>query len=312
MNPAFNSDIPSWVPACACLWLLGSLWVGWTRGLVRQAASLLGLVLATVIGFWLGPVISPVIPALGFPAFLRPAVGGLLLGLIIWGGVLLLSGIVFKKTDDQGFGMIRLAYGLSGAALGLLTGLIVLGIGAWGIRFFGTFAEGLQKGSVAGSRHKSRPQTVEFSPLVAIKKAVEESPPGQMLSRLDPLPEAVYARLQRMGQVFTNTTARERFIADPSMELLAKNTKLLALTADPELQEALHSGDLWALLRNHKVQSAASDAQLLTALRTVDLDRALERALSGPVSGGTISGSGLVAPRSKTPPPRAGGNLSKP
>jgi hypothetical protein len=45
------------------------------------------------------------------------------------------------------------------------------------------------------------------------------------------------------------------------------------------LQEALRSADLWALMRSPKVQAAAADTQLLTALRLREVDLALERAL---------------------------------
>jgi hypothetical protein len=292
------------------VWLFGSLWLGWKRGIVRQAASLIGLALASAAGFWLGPLISPIIPALGLPSFLRPLLGGILLGLIVWAGVSVLATIVFRKTEDQGLGMIRLFYGVSGAALGLLTGLFVLALGGLGIRFFGTFAEGLHTGSSLSQRGKGRGKSSsESPPLVSLKKALEESAPGRILGNLDPLPDTIYPRLQKLGQILTNSTARERLLSDPSMEAVSKNPKLLALKNDAELQEAMQSGDVWAVFRNAKIQSAASDAQLLTALRTIDLDKALERALSTPVSGGL-----LTSPRSteKIVAPHLGAGRSKP
>lgn len=304
------SDIPSWVPASAGLWLLGSFWLGWRRGVVRQAASLLGLVLAVALGFWLGPLMAPIVPALGFPSFLRPLAGGILLGGIVWCGVSVISAIVFRKTDDQGLGMIRLFYGISGGLLGLVSGLLVLGLGALGIRFFGAFAEGLHAGSVQTQRAKGRPKATEDSPsLVSLRKTLEDSAPGKFLGRLDPLPPEVYPRLQKLGQVLTSTPARERLLSDPSMEAISRSPKLQALKNDLELQEAMHSGDLWAVLRNPRLQSAAADAQLLTALGAVDLDKALDRALNGPVSGGTPSAN---RPAERNSPAPAGGTRSKP
>ncbi len=292
MTPTLPDAIPSWVPVCAGVWLLASTWRGWQRGLVRQAASLLGLAAAAVVGFWAGPILAPIVPAFGFPNFLRPILGGCAAGLVVWTGVNLVSSIVFRRTEDQSFGFIRLIYGMSGAVLGLLSGVALLGLAAWGVRFFGSFAEGLTKGETTALHARGKPATTTEPPaLVAIKKVIEDSSVGVLLGRLDPLPPNLYPRMQKLGQVFTNPAAKERFLTDPEMESLGKNLKLQALKTDPELQQALHSGDVWAVLRNPKVQSAAADAQLLTALRTIDLDKLLDRAVY-PVSGGPAGGLG--------------------
>ena len=306
MNTALSADIPSWVPMSAGVWLLTSTWLGWRRGVVRQAASLVGLVLAISAGFWLGPLVSPIVPALGLPNFLRPLLGGCLVGILIWGSVSIFSQIIFRKTEDQGLGVIRLIYGFSGAGLGLLSGLALLALAAWGIRFFGSFAEGLQQGTKAAVHAKGRPQpATEPAPLVLLKKAIEDSNAGSLLGRLDPLSPSVYPRAQKIGQVLTNSAARDRLLADPAMEALSKNAKLLALKSDPELQEALRAGNVWEILRNPKLQIAAADAQLLTQFRTVDFDKILDRALAAPVSGGLLPGAPAekVAP---TPKPAAG------
>jgi hypothetical protein len=106
----------------------------------------------------------------------------------------------------------------------------------------------------------------------------------------------------------TNPAAAERFLADPSMEVFSKNAKILSLRTDPQLQEALRGGDVWAVLRNPKVQLAAADAQLLTTLRTIDLDKALDRALATPVSGGLPANHA----NDKAPAPRTGSGRAKP
>jgi uncharacterized membrane protein required for colicin V production len=308
MNSTIAADIPTWVPACAGLWLLLSTWLGWRRGIVRQIASLLGLVLAVVIGFWLGPLISQIVPAFGLPAFLKPLLGGILVGLAICASMAIFSQIIFRKTEDQGFGLIRLFYGLAGAFLGLLYGVAVLGLACWGIRFFGNFADGLNKGNVAANS-KTKPQAPSSPPpLVSMKKILEESPAGGILGWLDPLPPKLYQRVHKIGQVFANPSAKDRLLADPSMEVLAKNTKILSLKSDPELQEALKSGDVWAILRNPKIQLAAADAQLLTALRTVDLDKILDHALT--VQGPNPTAA-AVSP-DKSPAPRTNPAHAKP
>lgn len=287
MYASLPAEIPPWVPLCAAFWLLASTWLGWQRGPVRQAASLSGLALGAAAGFGLGPVIAPVVPTFGFPQFLRPVFGGCLLGITIWGAISIFSSIVFRKTEEQGWGMIRMVYGLSGAALGLLSGLVVLGIGAVGVRSAGSFAEGVQKADRPAARTNTRSRAAtEEHPLNILKKAIDNSTVAPVLNALDPLPRSLYARLEKTGEVFASPSARQRLMSDPAMNMLAKNPKLIALMNEGPLQEALRSGDLAAILRNPKVQAAASDTQLLTLLRTMDLDALLERATAEPTSGG--------------------------
>jgi hypothetical protein len=259
-------------------------------------------------GFWLGPLIAPIIPSLGLPHFLRPLLGGVFVGILISIAVSLFSQIIFRKTEDQGFGVIRLFYGFTGAGLGLAYGLFVLALAAWGVRFFGSFAEGLVTGANAARTNPKKQPAVEPAPLVLINKALETSPAGTFLGMVDPLPPDMYPRLHKIGQIFTDQQAKERFLADPSVAAFSKSAKILSLKSDPELQEALHAGDVWAVLRNPKVQLAAADAQLLTALRTIDLDKALDHALATPVSGGPPQSP----PSAKPAPPRSGTGRAKP
>ena len=281
MQSLLPADIPTWVPACAGFYLLASIWLGWRRGLVRQAASLIGILAGLALGFTVGPILAPAVPALGFPSFFKPAISGCALGLCVWGALMLLSSIVFRKTEEQDFGLIRILYGTSGAALGLLSAFVMICVGAWGVRCFGSFAEGLHASPTTDHRVKSRPtQDQDMPALVALKKAVEESPIGGFLNQFDPLPKNLYPRLQKVGQLLTSPKAKERFMADPILAPLSKNSKLLALQNDPELLDAIQSGDLWRVIRNPKILAAASDTQLLTALRTSELDAALDRALA--------------------------------
>jgi len=286
MQSLLPADIPTWVPACAGFYLLASIWLGWRRGLVRQAASLIGILAGLVLGFTVGPFLAPAVPALGFPSFFKPVLSGGALGLFVWGAIMLLSSIVFRKTEEQDFGLIRIFYGMSGAALGLLSSLVVICVCAWGVRCFGSFAEGLHSPLANDHPIKTRNSLDQDTPpLVALKKAVENSPIGGFLNQFDPLPKNLYPRLQKVGQLLTNPKAKERFMADPILSPLSKNSKLLALQNDPELLDAIQSGDMWRVIRNPKILAAASDTQLLTALRTSELDAALDRALA---SGGAI------------------------
>lgn len=274
-------DVPTWIPACALVWLLASVWRGWSRGVIRQTVSLGALVGGAATAFYAGPLLAPALPTLGFPIFFRPLFAGGLVVLLVWGTVTAISSIVFRKTDEQGVGLVRIAYGLGGALLGLLSGLLLLGMCAWGVRIAGSLADGLQAGAQVRQAVKGR--TVSFSgdagALPSLKKIIEESPAAFWISKVDPLTPEWYPRLAKIGQVLTNPTAADRLFADPALAVVARNPRLAAIRSDPTLQEALRSADLWTLLRNPKVQAVAADTQLRTSLKLADLDGALERAL---------------------------------
>jgi hypothetical protein len=207
-------------------------------------------------------------------------------GLLLWVTITMISAVIFRKTDDQGVGIIRTVYGLSGAVLGLFSGLTVLALGAWGAHLAGSLSDGLQKGTLIkhSLKENSAPAASVADPttLTAFKNALEDSPLGGWIAKVDPVSPSLYPRLGKIGQVLTSNTARERLLADPELEAVAKNPRLLALKEDAKLQEELRSADLWAILRNPKVQAAAADTQLMTTLRAIDLDRAMDRALNPP------------------------------
>lgn len=287
------ADIPTWIPVCALSWLLASTWRGWSRGVIRQCVSLIALIAAIGTAVYAGPLLAPALPALGFPVFIRPIVAGTLIVLLIWGTVATISSIIFRKTDEQGVGLVRTAYGLGGALLGLLSGLLLLGICAWGVRIAGSLADGLQTGARVKSPSKGQPAQVstEASALPSLKRIIEESPLSAWIAKADPITPEWYPRLGKIGQILASPAASERLLADPAFATIARSPHLASIRNDPDLQDALRSADLWTLLRNPKVQAAAADTQLRTALSLLDVDRALERALR---------------PQNTPPPHRAG------
>lgn len=277
-------DIPTWIPVCTLIWLLLSAWRGWRRGVIRQGVSLVALAVGIGAAVYGGPLLAPAIRPLGVPVFLRPLVAGALIVLLIWGTIATIASVIFRKTDDQGIGLVRTVYGLGGAFLGLLSGFLLLGVCAWGVRLAGSLADGLQTGAKGKSTAPVRPGTVsaETGALPSLKKIVEESPLSEWIAKADPISSAWYPRLGKIGQILANPAACERLLADPAFAAVVRSPHLAALRSDPDIQEALRSADLWTLLRSSKVQAAVDDTQLQTALNLPDVDRALELALHPP------------------------------
>jgi uncharacterized membrane protein required for colicin V production len=277
MNLPIPADIPTWVIGCVAFWLLGCIWMGWRRGVVRQVVAILALAGACVAAFTLGPLLAPMVPPLGFPVFVRPIVAGILIGGAVWLTGIFLGAIVFKRTDEQSFGIIRLIYGVLGAGLGLVFGLSVLALAAWGIRLSGSFAEGVQRSSLTKTRHGSKP---EPSAILSLKHLLDETSVSSLLARLDPLPSTLYPKLEKAGQLLSSTESFERLLSAPDLEVLTRHPKVIALRGDPELQAAVREGDLLGILRNPKVRAAANDTQIMTALSRINLDQQVDAALS--------------------------------
>ena len=287
--PIAAAEIPTWIYGCLAFWLLASVWVGWRNGIARQIVSLAALGGAVVCGYHAGPFVAPLIPTFGFPVFLRPIIGGILIGALLWIMVGVISSIVLRRTDDQDFGIIRFAYGLLGGILGLVSGLAVIGLGAWGLRLSGSLAEGIQ----AGTRPRSAPKPAasqhaapllqpepETGLLLLLKKQLDASPFADALKTLDPVPAKAYQRLSKVGQILGDKQAMERLLALPSLQSVSKNPKLLALKDDPDFIAAVRSGNIMEALKNPRLQAAASDTQILTTIGTLDVDKALDQALA--------------------------------
>jgi uncharacterized membrane protein required for colicin V production len=282
MNPALPADIPLWVLVCLSFWMLGCLWIGWTRGLVRQALSIVALLGGIAGGIFLGPVLSPMVPALGFPVFARPLVAGVIVGIVLWVISAILSAIIFKKTEHQSVGFIRLIYGSTGALLGTCYGLLVLVIAGFGVRLLGSFVEGVNQSSSVRARAGARHQQPPVSALVTLKQALEQGSLAAWLARVDPLPVQLYSRLQKAGQLLCSPEALERLFASREFAPLARHPKILALREDSDLQERLKAGDLIGALRNPKLRAALNDTQIQTALGSASLERQVDEALAPP------------------------------
>ena len=286
--PISSAEIPTWIYGCLAFWLLASMWVGWRNGVVRQIVSLAALGGAIVCGYHAGPYVAPLIPAFGFPVFLRPVFGGILIGTLIWIMAGVMSSIILRRTDDQDFGIIRFAYGFLGAILGLVSGLALIGLGAWGLRVSGSLAEGIQTGTKnkgharAGTQNataQSQQSEQESGLLLLLKKELDASPLASAMKTLDPVSPKAYQRLAKIGQILGDKQATERLLALPTLQSVSKNPKLLALKDDPEFVAAVRSGNILDALKNPRLHAAASDTQILTTIGTLDVDKALDQAL---------------------------------
>jgi Na+-transporting methylmalonyl-CoA/oxaloacetate decarboxylase gamma subunit len=218
--------------------------------------------------------------------------------MIVYSLVNTVGTILFKRTGQQSSAAVRLAYGISGAILGLFFGLFFLWLMVVGIRSIGAVAEAQMNASApdripafqeralrskAGARRTATNVPDQDSlpaTLAKLKKSIELGAVGNVVKQTDILPGGIYETLARVGEVFSRPERAERFLNYPGVAELTGNPKLLALRADPEITRMIEEGKLWALLQDDRLIEAANDPELARQLKSFDLKKALDYAAS--------------------------------
>jgi Na+-transporting methylmalonyl-CoA/oxaloacetate decarboxylase gamma subunit len=299
MKPDLVAGSPLWQTvfvSFAIVLLLFQVMRGWHLGLPRQLVRLAALVGAYSAALFGGKALLPFLrPLIKVPDFVISAIGGVLLAMIVYSLVNTVGTILFKRTGQQGSAPVRLAYGISGAVLGVFFGLFFLWIMIVGIRSIGAVAEAQINASMPGrvpafQERPLRPGVAKRTPtnapdqdslpatMAKLKKSIELGTVGDVVKQTDVLPGGMYETLARVGEVFSRPERAERFLNYPGVAELTENPKLLALRADPEIARMLEEGRLWALLQDDRLIEAANDPELARQLKSFDLKRALDYA----------------------------------
>ena len=126
----------------AAVLLLLEIIRGYRLGLPRQLMRGAAVIAAYAAGYFGGNLLLPLLrPILNWPDFVLSMLGGALLALIVYGVIGSLGSILFKRTAQHPPGTVRLVYGLSGAATGIVFGLFFIWLILVGIRSVGAVAD---------------------------------------------------------------------------------------------------------------------------------------------------------------------------
>lgn len=253
----------------AALFTLWQIWRGWRLGVVRaglRLAALVGSGLAAWYGGkWAGQVVGLLVPAAAWSVAL--AVGVVLL-FGVYLGLLLLSAILFKRTEHQSSGLVRFLFGFGGGVLGLLTALVFLWGAVSAIRAFGSIQEGMEGGRRTG--------------WMILKEQIEGAGGGDMMRSADPIPESFYVTLGKYSRVMSDPEAAARLFKYPGVVGLVEHPKMQALAENPEIQEAALQGDYFTMLRHPLLLQAATDPDLVQKILDIDFAAAVNFALENP------------------------------
>jgi hypothetical protein len=254
---------------------------GWRLGVVRQVVSIVALALAYLAAWFGGHYLIPVLRPLGFPDRILTWIGSAVLALVVYGGISLMSAVVFKKTSQQTIAPVRWGFGGAGAILGAAFGLFLVFVSSVAIRLLGSLGEGE---AVNQPKH-ALPRSGVASSLAHLKHSIETGPTGPIITRVDPVPEEVYNVINKLGQLASSKESLDRFAEMPKVQALSAHPKLISLRDDPEIQKALREQDFISLLRNPKLVEAVNDPEVAKLISGFDLPKALDAVLgSAPAS----------------------------
>jgi hypothetical protein len=248
---------------------------GWRLGLIRQLLSIIALAIAYAVAYFGGKYLIPILRPIGFADQLLAVIGGLIIGVVVYAGLSIVSGILFKRTAHQSVSLLRFGFGISGAILGAAFGVFLLLVGAVGIRLVGSIAEH----ELTEKKHKTAVVSPMATRLAKIKRSLSQGPAGAMVEKVDPIPQSVYSILGKVGEVTSDPDSFSRFAENPNIQALSVHPKIVALQNDPEIAKAAEAQDYFTLLRNPKLVEAANDPEVIRLVGTLDLNKALDFAL---------------------------------
>jgi hypothetical protein len=267
---------------------------GWRLGVVRQGVRLLALLAAYAAGLFGGRLLLPVVrPFVRAPDLFISILAGAILALIVYALINTLGAILFKRTGQQSVGMVRLLYGICGAALGIFFGLFSVWLVVVAIRSLGAIAGAELHASAAPAPSGSTPAplfdrarpspTPSAGPMVAslakLKNSIELGPLGETVKALDVVPGQTYQTLGKVGTMVSNPRSAERFLSYPGAKELTKNSKIVALRDDPEIIALIQEQRYLDLLQHPKLIEALNDPALLRQVKSFEFQKALDYAL---------------------------------
>jgi uncharacterized membrane protein required for colicin V production len=265
---------------------------GWRLGVVRQLVRLLALASAYAAALFGGRMLLPFLrPLLRVPDLFISIVAGAILALVVYGAISTIGAILFKRTGQQRAGIVRLLYGLCGAALGVFFGLFSVWLIVVAIRATGAIASA-QLHSAAAQRQSAplaaRPRPSPNNPppmiesLAKLKNSIELGSLGEAVKTMDVVPAQNYQTLGKLGAVVSNPQSAERFLSYPGAKELTQNPKIIALRNDPEIIELIEHQRFMELLQHPRLIEAMNDPALTAQVRSFDFQKALDYASGAP------------------------------
>ena len=269
---------------------------GWRLGLLRQLVRVAGLAAAYAAAFLGGKLVVPLArPFLKFPDIILSVLSGAVLALVVYALVACIGTILFRRIGQQNSKLVRVVYAVSGALVGLFFGAFLLWMIVVSIRAIGAVADA-QVRSRANSQSTdvhaldvrrrfdgesdAQSTTLAIS-LARLKNSLELGTVGDAVKRTDPVSSRNYETLGKVGSVFSNPKAAQKFLIFPGARELSEHPKIVALRNDPEISDMIAQGRVLDLLQDQRIIDAANDPMLAKQIKEFDLRHALDYSIQG-------------------------------
>jgi hypothetical protein len=267
----------------AAILILFEIIRGWRLGLMRQLIRVVAVVAAYAAAYFGGELLVPLLRSpLKMPDIVISALAGVILAMAVYGIIASLGTILFKRTAQQSSGALRLAYGLSGALIGLCFGAFFVWLLLVGIRSAGSIADAQVQAQSTLPRQVSPEPNLDADSLMRmvarLKNSVELGPTGDVVKRTGAMPTGGLQTISEMGTVLANPETARKFLNSPGARELSEHPKIVALRNDPEIMEMIAQGRLFELLRDPRIVDAVNDPTLTERVKEFDLKKALEYA----------------------------------
>ena len=269
---------------------------GWRLGLFRQLVRVAGLAAAYAAGFLGGKLIVPLArPFLKLPDIILSVLGGTVLALVVYALVVSIGTILFKRIGQQNSKLVRVVYALSGAVVGLFFGAFLLWMIVVSIRAIGAIADAQVRSRTSSQatdvhaldvRRRFLEESSEQSATLAIslarlRNSLELGTVGDAVKGTDLVPSQTYETLGKVGSVFSNPKAAQKFLTFPGARELSEHPKIVALRNDPEISDMIAQGRVLDLLQDRRIIDAANDSMLREQIKKFDWQRALDYSIQG-------------------------------
>jgi uncharacterized membrane protein required for colicin V production len=271
---------------------------GWRLGIMRQLMRVVAVVAGYAAAYFGGNALVPLLRAsLKMPDIVISTLAGAILAVTVYGIIASLGTILFKRTAQQSPGIVRMAYGLSGALLGICFGAFFIWLILIGVRSIGAFADAQlharprpEVGRNLSRRSAQSPLPEQTLPvanfdidslttlLARLKNSVEMGPVGDVVKKADVMPTGVYQTLSEAGTVLSNPETAQQFLSFPGARELSEHPKIVALRDDPEIAKMIGQGRFFELIRDPRVVDAMNDPTLAEQVKRFDFKKALEYA----------------------------------
>jgi hypothetical protein len=244
-------------------WVLLSFLRGWTQGILRQLLVPLAVFGALIAVILVTPTASGYLyQNTRLPASVSASLLGFAIWLFAYNLLVFVGGIIFKRTRDQDFAIVRLVFGVGGAVVAVVYAFLQIWVMVVGIRILGRVAE--DQIAVQSSRNAVSSGLVVG--LARLKNSLELGSGKVVLDQLDPVPPEAYRRLDQFSQLLANPRAIGRLLESPALRGIWENPRIRALQADPEILEAIRRGDFISILSNPKVFALWTDPSIKALL----------------------------------------------